>query len=446
MSYENKRVAVLGLGRSGEAAACLLREKGARVTVLDSATTETMRGRIHRLRRLGVAVRTGAEADHDQGAYELAVASPGINPESPLVRNLLRKRMEMIGELELGFEMCTRPVIAITGTNGKTTTTELVARMLAHCGKPTVACGNIGLPLSEAVRDCQKLEVMTVEVSSFQLEQIRRFHPRVAVWLNFSPDHLDRYRRLEDYRQAKLRIFENQTAEDWAVVNAASELPPLKARRISFSAVREDADFHWAVGEILYHGTPVLRMEETRLRGLHNAENLMATLGVGLAMGLDFEAMLPALRDYSPGRHRCEKLAVIDEVEYINDSKSTNPDALEKALVSMDKPVVLIAGGKDKGFCFDGLKPLLAERVRSVVLIGETAGSMAGTWSGAVYCERADSLQEAVRLARALAQPGDVVLLSPGTSSFDMFASYEERGDEFCSVVESMKKKSSHED
>lgn len=417
----------------------MLLEKGALVTVLENSTSQTLVNRAHRLRRLGAVVKTGPLAHRGGGPADLVVVSPGIDPRAPLFRSFLDRRIAMIGELELGFEMCGRPVIAITGTNGKTTTTELVARMLNGCGISTVACGNIGLPLSDAVLECPDAAVMTVEVSSFQLERIERFHPEVAVWLNFSPDHLDRYPDLEAYRNAKLRIFENQTEEDWAVINAAEPMPPLKARRITFSAQVDGGDFSLRESCILYQGREVLRMEETELRGPHNAENLMAALAVGVTRGLSFEAMRKALAGFQAGPHRCEVVADINGVRYLNDSKATNADSLEKALLSRSNPVLLIAGGKEKGFSFDGLGDLLRKKVRRAFLIGETADRMLQDWSNWVDCEKIPTLEAAVVAAAREARPGEEVLLSPGTSSFDMFSGYEERGNCFRAAVEKLK-------
>ena len=408
------------------------------VTVIDNATADKLRTRIDKLRRLGIMVETGPLAElRGPTSADLAVISPGIDPATPLVQHFLRQRIEMIGEIELAFELCHCPVIAITGTNGKTTTTELVEKMLLGAGLRTMAGGNIGLPFTEAVRRTPALDCITLEVSSFQLEAIRKFRPKVAAWLNFSPDHLDRYTSLEEYRAAKMRIFENQTKDDWAVLNAADCIKGLKARTILFSAAGLDADFTLEGTAILYHGTPVLDLSQTHLRGLHNAENLMAALGIGLAMGIPFENLTPALCDYQPLPHRCESIRVLEGVEYINDSKATNLDALEKALQSETRPLVLIAGGKDKGFPFDSLTLLVKEKVASVVLIGEMAERIRQDW-GEMNCHLAKTLPDAVELARTLAVPGGAVLFSPGTSSFDMFKSYADRGDQFRAIVQAL--------
>ena len=437
--YKNQKVAVLGAGLSGSAAALLLASEGAQVTVLDSASeNDLLKSTLDNLRAHGVRVVCGSAANKDSAPFDWMVLSPGIDPVSPLARNFSSRGINTISELELGWRTCEMPVIAVTGTNGKTTTTELLAQMLNACGQRTIACGNIGKPLSEVAREKRPLDVLTVEVSSFQLEATQTFRPSITVWLNFAPDHLDRYRSVAEYRAAKLRIFENQTEQDVAVVNAVEALPAIRSRRITFSAYSNRADFRLAEGAIIYENQPVLRLADTKLRGLHNIENLMATLAVGVARGLSFAQMLPAISGYEPRPHRCEFVRELDGVEYINDSKATNLDAVEKALAAQLKPVVLIAGGKDKGFTFDPLRSVVKEKAKSAILIGEIAESIRRSWDGAVKSEIATSLADAVERARSVAGAGDVVLFSPGTSSFDMFKSYADRGDQFRKLVQTL--------
>ena len=441
MRYKNRNIAVLGAGLSGTAAALLLKSEGAHVTVLDSAEEkDLLKSTIDNLRAQRVRVICGTAADEDSSAYQIAVLSPGIDPASRLARNFSSRNIDMIGELELGWRFCEIPVIAVTGTNGKTTTTELLAEMLSACGQRTIACGNIGKPLSAVARDKTQFDVLTVEVSSFQLETIQTFRPSISLWLNFAPDHLDRYRSVADYRAAKLRIFENQRAGDVAVVNAIERLPGVRARTITFSAYADQADIRLSEGAIVYQNEAVLRLSDTKLRGLHNIENLMATLGAGMARGLSFREMVPPLCAYDPRPHRCEFVRELGRVSYVNDSKATNLDAVEKALRAQTKPVILIAGGKDKGFTFDPLRSLVKEKVRSTILIGEMAESIARSWNGAVKSEIASSLADAVERAHAVAKPGEIVLFSPGTSSFDMFKSYADRGDQFRALVQALPK------
>jgi UDP-N-acetylmuramoylalanine--D-glutamate ligase len=452
LRYKNQNVAVLGAGLSGTAAALLLKSEGANVTVLDSAEeTRLLKSTIDNLRAQKIRVVAGRDADSDAGKYDFIVLSPGIDPDSAIARNFssrsprdesvrLADKIDMIGELELGWQSCGLPVVAVTGTNGKTTTTEMLAQMLNACGQRTIACGNIGKPLSEVALEKEDLDLLTVEVSSFQLETIKTFRPSISLWLNFAPDHLDRYPSVAEYRAAKLRIFENQTRADVAVVNASESLPEIAPRKVTFSAYTDRSDFRLSEGAILFQNTPVLKMADTKLRGSHNIENLMATLAAGHARGLSFEEMVPPLLAYEPRPHRCEFVREVGGVGYINDSKATNLDAVEKALLAQSKPVVLIAGGKDKGFTFEPLRPLVKEKVRSTILIGEMAESIARDWGGTVKCEIANSLADAVERAHAIAQRGEVVLFSPGTSSFDMFKSYADRGDQFRALVQALPK------
>lgn len=438
MIYSGKHAVVLGLGHSGEAAALLLKEEGAVVTVCESGTGGAVRAKAAALEARGIRVLLGPAADADPAVYDVAVLSPGIDPAVPLVRNVTGKNIPVIGELELAFGECACPAVAITGTNGKTTTTELTTEMLDACGVRTMASGNIGLPFATAVCRSNELDVMVLEVSSFQLETVRVFRPQVAVWLNLSPNHLDRYPGMKEYRDAKLRIFENQTASDFAVVNAASELPPLAAAKITFSAHRSDADFTLHGTEIHFRGQPVLDQRETLLRGIHNAENLMAALAIGHALDVELDLMAGAVTGYTAPAHRCEFVRELDGARWINDSKATNLDAMEMAIRSQDSPIVLIAGGKDKGFEFDAIAPLVRERVRAAVLVGEMKDRIANSWPG-VACSKASTLEEAVALAAGLARSGDVVLFSPGTSSFDMFRNYGERGNLFKSQTQQLK-------
>jgi len=437
MIYSGKKSVVLGLGASGEAAAILLAEEGSIVTAIDSAPKEKLRDRVARLEAGGVHVITGPDAESDPREYDVAVLSPGIDPEVPLVRNVIRKEIPIIGEIELAFEECACPVLAITGTNGKTTTTELTTAMLNGCSVRAVASGNIGIPFAQAVRESNLLDFMVLEVSSFQLETIRHFRPRVSAWLNFSANHLDRYRDIEEYRQAKLRIFENQTEEDFAVVNAREDLPPIAPRKITFSAHTSNADFTREGTRIYFRGTEVLDQAATRLHGVHNAENIMAAMGMGYAVGIEFDVMASAMTEYEAPVHRCEFVRELDDVRWINDSKATNLDAMQNAILSQDRRIVLIAGGKDKGFEFDEIADLVAEQANCAILIGEMRERIARSWKK-TPSRCADSLEQAVVLAQEVAIPGDVVLFSPGTSSFDMFRNYGERGNRFKEAVHAL--------
>ncbi len=438
MQINQPQIAVLGAGTSGISAARLLIAEGASVCVYDSAERSVLERSVLEIEKLGASIRCGPEALGDVSGFSKAILSPGIDPSSRLVQWFLSAGVTLMGELELAFERCKCPVVAITGTNGKTTTTQLIDSMFNAAGTLSVACGNIGPAFSEKVLQSSQLAVMTVEVSSFQLETVRTFKPKISVWLNFAPDHLDRYRSMEEYFDAKFRIFQNATGEDWAILNARDLLPEIQAKRLFFNAYGRCGDFELAEGSICFRGNRILKMSETRLRGSHNAENIMAALGVGFAWGINWDNMLGALCDYRPLPHRCEVVGEIDRVEYVNDSKATNLDALEKALATESRRVVLIAGGKDKGFEFGSVTELVAERCRGVVLIGEMADRIEGVWGGSVRCHKSSDLAAAVSKAREIAESGDVVLFSPGTSSFDMFQNYADRGNQFKAAVKTL--------
>jgi len=436
MDVNGKQVVVLGLGISGMEAAKLLRDQGARVTVWDSATGDAkVNRRAEALRRLRISVELG-EAIAATDRFDFCVLSPGIHPDAPLVRGLRQAALPMLGELEIAYRFCKCPIVAITGTNGKTTTTELVDAVLAAGGKRTKASGNIGTAFPAAVRDSANLDVMVLEVSSFQLEHIVEFRPRISVHLNLTPDHLDRYASMAEYEAAKWQVFRNQTPDDVAIVNANLRLPEIAAQKITLCAAGRQADYQLIDGWLVARGEQVLEQSRTNLIGPHNAENMLAALAVADLYHVPREAAIRALCAYKPLPHRCEKVGVIDGVTFINDSKATNIDALEKALLAQGSPVVLMAGGKDKGLDFSGLRPLLREKAKAIVLIGQMTEKLFAAWNSAVPCVKATTLADAVEEARRLAGPGDVVLFSPGCSSFDMFRDFEDRGDQFRALIQ----------
>jgi len=440
---KDKNVLVLGLGRSGMAAATLLSRDGAHVVVRDEDDGEALQERARLLRQLGVRVELGNRFDNST-RFDLAVLSPGIRPERPIVKELAKKKTPVLSELELAYRFCLCPIVAVTGTNGKTTTTELITAMLQTCEKRVIAAGNIGYALSDAAEQSAGLDALVVEVSSFQLEKIERFKPDIGVWLNLTPDHLDRHITMEEYARAKARLFMNQTPQDTAIVStqaldwAHKVGCEFRGRLIRISATGQQADLWLDAedGQTIWCWLPecrgiVMRMDETSLRGVHNAENIMATIAAGIAMGLPVRGIRDAIIAYCPQAHRCEFVAEINGVTYINDSKATNVDAVEKALHSLRGSVILIAGGRDKDLDFTLLKETIARKVKLAVLIGETREKLAAAWGDVVPCVPADSMANAVQTAREMARPGDTVLLSPACASFDMFQNYEHRGDEF---------------
>lgn len=455
MAWKGKHALVVGLGASGLAATRLLRARGARVTAVDAADTPALRRLREELTAAGVRVELDCHAA-PAGEFDLAVLSPGVMSDSPYHRELAGRGVNLVSELELGWQESICLNIAVTGTNGKTTTTELIAHLLTHCHKRTLAAGNIGTPLCAVADQTRELDFLTLEVSSFQLEHIRFFRSAVAVFLNLTSDHLDRHGTLAAYALAKARLFENQQPFDWAIVQseALAYLRSLNvkvpAKVITFSANNQRADLFLDRGLIIssmpeWNGV-LLDTARTSLRGPHNAENIMAALAVGRVLRLPLKQMIEAVQSFRAAEHRCEFFAEINGVQFVNDSKATNPDALAKALRTVpaakvgEPNVWLIAGGRDKGMSFHELGPELARRVKHAYLLGETRERLRAAWSLFTPCTLVESLAEAVEAAGAQAVAGDVVLLSPACASFDQFRDYVHRGSSFKEAVESWRR------
>ena len=450
VSLKDKTVLVVGLGASGLAASALLFNRGARVLAVDGQDSAQLRHEAELLRARGAEVFLGATII-PSGNIDLAVTSPGVPPTSPLLREVSQRGIPLIGEMELGYQHSLCLNIAITGTNGKTTTTELVARMLVQNQFKTVAAANIGRPICAVVEQTAGFDFLTLEVSSFQLETTKFFRPVIAVLLNLTPDHLDRYPNMREYTEAKARIFANQQAFDWAIIQseAFAQMRALglavPSKVITFSASDPKADIFLDRGMIISRMEgwtgPLLDMDHCLLRGPHNAENLMAALAVGRVLRIPLGAMVDSLKTYAPAAHRCELVAEVNGVKFVNDSKATNLDAVQKAILSLpagtgDQPNIwLIAGGKDKGLDFHDIGPLLTKRVKGAFLIGETKQKLQAAWGLFTHCSLMDSLTEAVAEAAQHSLPGDVVLLSPACSSFDQFQNYQHRGEVFRQAV-----------
>ena len=436
MKLKGQNVAILGAGRSGRAAAELCLKLGAQVTVYDS---NEIKG------DWPDAIKLEGESTHEAAkskSFDLVVLSPGIETKGEFAQSFAAKSDGFIGEMELGYQNYNGLVVAITGTNGKTTTTELVSAFLNEGGVSCLPCGNHGRPLSDVAMDENPPAAVALEASSFQLETIDRFKPDVAVWLNFAADHMDRYESLEEYREAKERIFENMGEEEVVIAPAGEDLESIKSRVVRFmSEFDEDEEcaFQMRNGYIHHENEPFVCLEDTNLRGLHNAENVMAAAGAAQAAGVDLESMKKALKTFTPPPHRCELIRTLHEVEYLNDSKATNLHALESALRALDRPIVLIAGGKEKGLDYGPLSEALRERTVATVTFGEIGSKLGKLFSESVKTETVATLEEAVKLAQGLAPSGATVLFSPGTSSFDQYASYIERGEAFRKIVNQLK-------
>lgn len=433
------------MAKSGEAAARLLNRLGAEVRVTEAANTPEVRERVVRLPE-GTRVEVGEHSQAICDGVEVVVTSPGV-PETALpLQWAAARQVPVLSELELGAQCCRVPIVAVTGSNGKTTTTTLIAELLRAGGKKAAACGNIGTPLCDVVERGDDFDFVVVEASSFQLEKIQTFRPHVAVLMNLTQNHLDRHKTFETYVRAKLRIFENQRKKDWAIYRDLDEKiirhygSKIVASILRFQLMRAEnpVGAYLSRNEIRanWQGEDFsfCALSEIQLLGRHNLENVLAAVDAALVCGIDRAAIRSVLVRFTGVEHRLEKVGSVNGVLYVNDSKATSVDAVISALNSL-KSVVWIAGGRDKGSDFAPLVPCVREKVRRAIFIGEARDKMARAVEGAAPCEKASTLKEAVEIARAAAQPGDTVLLSPGCASFDMFRNFEDRGEQFKSVV-----------
>ncbi len=454
MELDNRHVVVVGLARSGMAAARFLSSHGARVTVTDHAPAEDLGPLVDEARQLGLTLELGGHRDQTFVAAHLVVLSPGVPHDLMPLQQARAKGVEVIGEVELAARFIQIPMVAVTGTNGKTTTSELLGHMLAASGLNVFVGGNIGNPLIEIAEGHDNLDLIVAELSSFQLDTIARLRPRVSVLLNITPDHLDRYSDIQAYADAKGRIFENQGADDFAVCNGIDALSLAQCRqarsRVLYFFSRPPNNGHSGPGAIitpkqvaicvpgLSHGC--IDLTHSALIGPHNRENIAAAALAALAAGASLPGIQKAVDAFQGLAHRLEPVRTVRTVRFINDSKATNVDAAMRALECFDRPVVLIMGGRNKGYDFSSLHTHVRKHVKKLIVIGE-AGDEILTALGQVPAQgahKAADLGEAVRDAYAAAGEGDTVLLSPACASFDMFGSYVERGEKFRQLVEEL--------
>ena len=449
MELNRKRVLVVGLGKSGVASALFLKAQGAQVTVSDTKSGDELRNEIPVLLDHGITVETGGHGDRTFRGQDLIVVSPGIPVDAPPLVQARALGEAVIGEIELAAQFLPGPIAAITGSNGKTTTTTLTGEIMTAAGFTALVGGNIGTPAISLADRATPETVIVLEISSFQLETIRTFRPKVAVILNVTPDHLDRHRTFEAYVDAKARIFENQQASDFAVLNAddptcVAMAVRTRAQVFWFSRQKEVDQGAWVRdGNIVFRDARVeqksqqreiMQVSEIPLKGAHNLENVLAAVSAGVLMGCAAEKIRQAVRDFKAVEHRLEFVAAIRGVDYYNDSKATNVYATIKALESFPANIHLILGGKDKGSDYTVLNELLRQRVKSVYTIGAAAAKIESQIKN-VEVVNAETLENAIRKASAVAQPGDVVLLAPACASFDQFKNYEHRGKAFKEIV-----------
>ncbi len=452
MELNGKKVLVIGAARSGVAAARFLAARGAIVALNDRKPLDEWTDEARALKADGVGLVPGELPMWLMDQIELVVLSPGVPTKSIPARYMERAGAEVIGEVELAARHLRGRIVAITGTNGKTTTTTLIGELLQDAGLSVQVGGNIGTPLVSLVESSRDDGWTVVEVSSYQLETIDTFHPTVAIVLNLMPDHMDRYEHLLDYAAAKHRIFRNQQAGDVAVLNADDEIVAswakgLNAHVVMFSTARELEEGLFLRGqEIISRSNGaervLVRRDEMQLRGLHNVQNVLAALAAGLACGAAPDAMRATIKNFRPVEHRLERVAEVGGVEFYNDSKATNVDAAVKALEAFaDAPgrIVLILGGRGKHAPYAPLVPMIEAQVRVLVLIGEDADRIEQELRAYAQVERATDMHDAVRRAAAHAQAGDIVLLAPACASWDMFDNFEHRGQVFKEAVEELR-------
>jgi UDP-N-acetylmuramoylalanine--D-glutamate ligase len=452
MELKNKRVLVVGLGKSGLSAALFLRKQGARVTVSDTRSSAALAAEIPALMEAGIMVEAGGHGLLTFRRQDLIVISPGVPLDTPEVKQVMAFGLPVIGELELASRYLRGKIIAITGSNGKTTTTSLVGKIFADAGLPTRVGGNIGLPVIELIEKSTADTVNVIEASSFQLETVVDFHPQIAAILNLTPDHLDRHGNFENYAAAKEKIFARQTAEDALVLNGDDRAVQMcagktKSRVFWFSGtkvVRQGAFVRDGVVAFVAKeggaGEPIMPVSEIRLKGAHNIENVLAAVCMARVAGISAEAIRGAVADFRAVEHRLEFVAEIAGVAYYNDSKATNVDATMKAVASFEGGVHLILGGKDKNSDYSLLAPLLRERVKAVYTIGSAAEKIERELAGVVKMVTAGTMDIAVATAAKAATAHDTVLLAPACSSFDQFENYEHRGQVFRELVQALKK------
>ena len=444
MDLNGKRVLVVGLGKSGVASALFMKKQGARVTVSDTKSGDELRNEIPILLDNGITVETGGHGDRTFRGQDLIVVSPGVPVDAPPLVQARSLGETVIGEVELAAQFLPGPIVAITGSNGKTTTTTLTGEIMTAAGFPALVGGNIGTPAISLTERAKPGTVIVLEISSFQLETIQSFRPKVAIVLNVTPDHLDRHRTFEIYAEAKARIFENQEPADFAVLNADDPTCVAMEKRTRaqvfwFSRHKEVESGAWVRdGSIVFRDSTgqreILQVSEIPLKGAHNLENVLAAVSAAVLMGCAPEKIRQAVHDFKAVEHRLEFVASIAGVDYYNDSKATNVDATIKALESFPANIHLILGGKDKGSDYTVLNDLLRRRVKRVYTIGAAAAKIESQIKGPEVVH-AETLETAIRKANAAAQPGDVVLLAPACASFDQFKSYEHRGKVFKDVV-----------
>ena len=452
MTFTNQKILIVGLGVTAVALARFFKKRGAMITVTDIANQNRLNRNIEPLREMDIGMELGCHKTETFENSDLIVLSPGVPHTIAPIQRAKEKGIVVLGEIELASRYIQEPIIAVTGTNGKTTTTALIGEILKHSGFKVFVGGNIGKPLIDYLNLPEKAEVIVAEVSSFQLDTVNTFRPKVAVLLNISADHLDRYPDFSGYVRAKRRIFKNQHADDIAILNGSDQFVRSIGRKIRskklyfYREKNSELEPGPAVTirgkSLIFHngqnGPSTLDLSGVSLAGTHNMENIAAAGLAAMAFGTTPAVMESTIINFKGLPHRLEKVATQKGVTYVNDSKATNVDAVTRALESFDRPVILIMGGRDKGGDFKILQDPVRRHAKKLVVMGEAGDHIHSTLGHVTSTANASSMKEAVSLASASASPGDIVLLSPGCASFDMFNSYAQRGEVFRKLVEKL--------
>lgn len=449
LDFKNKNVVILGAARSGLACAKLLAKKGASVILNDADHKQLKGAELKQLKKLKVKTVTGGHPVSLLKRCDFIVISPGVRSDLELVKKAQVKKIPVLSEIEAAFQFIKCPVVAITGTNGKTTTTSLVGEIFQNAGYRTFVCGNIGLPMSHIVDKTDADSIVVAEISNFQLENILNFKPVISLMLNITPDHLDRYPSFSAYRQAKINIFKNQTSADFAVINyddresrrAASKIKP-KVIFFSRKKILERGVFV-EDGVIYYRHKGVkkkiIATDQLNITGPHNLENALAAVSCAQIYGLNPQSLRRTLSTFKGVEHRLELVRTINGIKFINDSKATNVDSVVKALESFKGKIILLAGGRDKGSPYLPLAKLVRQKVKALIVIGEAKDKIKKELGHLTQTYEVGSMLEAVKQGFSLACKGDIVLLSPACASFDMFRNYEQRGQIFKQIVRKLK-------
>ena len=442
MENTAKKYLVIGLGKTGIETIKFLNKRGIDVRGSDISAPQNLPAEVNELCEAGIKIELGSHSDDFLNWCEVIILSPGVSVNTPFISKAVDAGKKIISEIELASSFIKTPVIAITGTNGKTTTTSLIGEILSHSGYRVFIGGNIGTPLISVADKESDYDFIVLETSSFQLQTIDRFRPYISVFLNISPNHLDHHKDFNEYLFSKMNIFRNQTKNDWAIINTGSDiiknhLSCINARTVTFGG-QESNELAVSGDNIISFRNESFDLNGLKLRGVHNLENAMCAIAVAKLVGCEHKTIEETVKGFNPLPHRIEFIGNHLGLDVYNDSKSTSPDATLKAMESISPPIILLAGGKDKGTDYSVLKSTLNRKVKHLILFGEAKTRMKEQIGDCVCVTVANDLEEAVKEAFSVSSENDTLLFSPACSSFDMFQSYEERGEEFRKIVENI--------